>query len=109
MDRNQTLGLTQLPPDDEVEDEEGDEGEEGGSGDPGPGRVPHDVVLGQSQLGRSDERLDVEATVTGPEVQAVRRSLSLEELGEVEEDGDDNRRNDVTKCPFEVTHQPAAY
>ena len=45
MDRNQTLGLTQLPPDDEVEDEEGDEGEKGGGGDPGPGRVPHDVVL----------------------------------------------------------------
>ena len=86
MDRNQTLGLTQLSPDDEVEHEEGDEGEEGGGSDPCPGGVPHDVVLGQSHLGRSDERLDVEATVTGPEVQAVLGSLSLEELGEVEED-----------------------
>ena len=37
--------LLQPPVDDEVEGEQRQEGEDGGGRHPGPGRVPHDVVL----------------------------------------------------------------
>ena len=37
--------LLQPPVDDEVEGEQRQEREDGGRGHPGPGRVPHDVVL----------------------------------------------------------------
>ena len=104
--RDQTLGSTQSPPDDEVQHQEGEEGDEGGDGDPGPGGVPHDVVLGQSQLGGSDEGLGVVAAVTRREVQAEGDSLRLKELGEVEEESETTRRNDVAKSSFEVTNQP---
>ena len=43
--------LLQPPVDDEVEGEQRQEGEDGGGRHPGPGRVPHDVVLRAHSLG----------------------------------------------------------
>ena len=87
MHRNQLLCPGQSPPDAEVEEEQGDEGEDGGEGDPGPGGVPHDVALRQSQLGWSHVGAPMVATPAPPEVQAQGGRLSLEELREVEEEG----------------------
>ena len=80
MHRNQSLGPGQSPPDAEVDEEEGDEGEEGGEGDPGPGVVPHDVGLGESQLSGSHVGRGAISTPTSPVVQTDGDRLSLEEL-----------------------------
>ena len=106
MHRNQSLGLSQSPPDAEVEEEEGDEGQERGEGDPGPGGVVHDVALGQSQLGGSHVGLGVISTPTSREVQAEGDRLRLEELGEVEDDGEESAGDDVAQGSSEVAHQP---
>ena len=87
--------LLQSPPDDEVEGGEDDEGRHGGHDGPGPGGVPHCVVLAQPQLGRFSVENLMEATATAGEVQAVSHRLRLEELAEVEDGGERNGWEDV--------------
>ena len=84
--------LPQSPPDDDVEGGEDDEGRHGGHDDPGPGGVPHRVVLAQPQLGRFVVENLMEAAATAGEVHAVGRRLGLEELAEVEKGGDGDGR-----------------
>ena len=74
----------QFPPDDEVEGGEDEEGRHAGHDDPGPGGVPHCVVLAQPQLGRSSVENLMEATATTGEVHAVSHCLRLEELADVD-------------------------
>ena len=78
----------QFPPDDEVEGGEDEEGRHAGHDDPGPGGVPHRVVLAQPQLGRFGVENLMETAATAGEVHAVGRRLGLEELAEVEKGGD---------------------
>ena len=70
----------ELPPDDQIEVGEDDEGSHRGEDDPGPGGVPQDVGLGQSQSGGSDVGAGVISTPAAPEVQAEGGGLRLEEL-----------------------------
>ena len=87
--------LPQSPPDDDVEGGEDDEGRHGGHDDPGPGGVPHRVVLAQPQLGRFSVENLMEATATTGEVHAESHGLRLEELAEVEDGGEGNGWEDV--------------
>ena len=87
--------LIESPPDDEIEGGEDDEGRHGGHDDPGPGAVPHRVVLTQSQLGRFSVMNQMFAAATTGEVHAVGHCLSLEELAEVEEAGEADSGEDV--------------
>ena len=87
--------LLQPPPDDEIEGGEDDEGRHGGHDDPGPGGVPHSVVLAQPQLGGFGVENLVEATATAGEVHAVGGCLGLEELAEVDQGGESYGGDDV--------------
>ena len=74
------LGFFQLSVNDYIEDEESEEGDDGGGADPGPGSVPHDVVLGQPQPGWSHIQLVVVATPTRRKVQTKSYSFGFEKF-----------------------------
>ena len=77
-----------------VEEAEQDEGNDPLDEEPRPVDVEEDVVLGQSQLGGRREGLVDHAPALGV-VQGVHYELHLEELRDVEYDGEHEHGNDV--------------